>query len=223
VAGARTFGPIHGLIHAAGVAGGGILQLKERDAAARVMAPKVEGTLVLESVLRDEPLDFVLLCSSVASLVGGFGQVDYCAANAFLDAYALRAASSKGLLTLSVNWDAWREVGMAVNTAVPARSRPRELSLKVGIAPRKRGGVLTDPRRPVAPGRRVHDGRAPRPRAGLPGRTTTSRRCRGRSRQPWRRRARKRRPPRTTSARRDRVVGADPGPAADRRERLFFR
>jgi NAD(P)-dependent dehydrogenase (short-subunit alcohol dehydrogenase family)/acyl carrier protein len=134
--GRETFGPVHGLIHAAGIPGGGILQLKEPEAAARVMAPKVEGTLVLESVLRDEPLDFVLLCSSIASLAGGFGQIDYCAANAFLDAHALRAASTGGPLTLSVNWDAWREVGMAVNTAVPAPLQAaRALSLKVGIAP----------------------------------------------------------------------------------------
>ncbi len=132
----ERFGAIQGLIHSAGVAGGGIIQLKDPEAAARVMAPKVQGTMVLEEVLKDEPLDFRLLCSSTASMLGGFGQVDYCAANAFLDAYAHCARGASGPLTLAVNWDTWSEVGMAVNTPVSgALQAARTFNLKVGIAP----------------------------------------------------------------------------------------
>src|SRR6185436_15470155 len=54
----ERFGRIHGVVHAAGVAGGGVIALKDRDTAARVLSPKLEGTLVLETVLADEPLDF---------------------------------------------------------------------------------------------------------------------------------------------------------------------
>jgi len=137
VAAARErFGPIQGVIHAAGVAGGGIIQLKEPEVAARVMAPKVQGTFVLQAALKEEPLDFLLLCSSTAAFLGGFGQVDYCGANAFLDAFAHWARAASGPPTLSVNWDAWREVGMAVNTFVPgALQAQRDYSLKTGIAP----------------------------------------------------------------------------------------
>ena len=131
-------GPIQGVIHSAGVAGGGVIQLKERQAAERVMAPKVEGTLVLEEVLKDQPLDFVLLCSSTAAWVGGFGQVDYCGANAFLDAFAHSRWGQSRARVVSVNWDAWKDVGMAVNTPVSAALKARrETTLKLAIGSRE--------------------------------------------------------------------------------------
>jgi acyl transferase domain-containing protein len=132
----ERYGSLNGVIHSAGVAGGGIIQLKEPEVAARVLSPKVQGTLVLMNALRGETLDFVLLCSSVAALVGGAGQVDYCGANAFLDAFAHYARANGGPPVLSVNWDAWKEVGMAVNTPVPAALQAmRDFSLRVGISP----------------------------------------------------------------------------------------
>ncbi|MEM8722029.1 MAG: type I polyketide synthase [Cyanobacteria bacterium P01_G01_bin.39] len=111
------FGAINGVIHAAGVAGGGIIQLKTSDSGESVLAPKVTGTLILNEVLQEVSLDFLVLCSSLTSIVGGFGQADYCAANAFLDAFARHDRSSRH--TVAINWDAWQEVGMAVNTDVP--------------------------------------------------------------------------------------------------------
>ena len=82
------FGRIDGVVHAAGIAGGGLIPLKTREAAERVLRPKVHGTYVLADVLRHQKLDFLVLCSSLQALVGGLGQVDYCAASAVLDAYA---------------------------------------------------------------------------------------------------------------------------------------
>ncbi|MEM7129201.1 MAG: SDR family NAD(P)-dependent oxidoreductase, partial [Chloroflexota bacterium] len=110
------FGPINGVIHAAGVAGGGIIQHKTHGEAERILAPKVRGTLVLNSVLKDIDLDFWVLCSSTAAIQGIIGQVDYAAANAFLDAFAHYKTAQDGLFTVSINWDTWREVGMAVGT-----------------------------------------------------------------------------------------------------------
>jgi len=71
-----------------------------------------------------------VLSSSLSSVLGGFGQVDYCAANAFLDEFAHRNTSINGQFTVAINWDTWQEVGMAVNTAVPdepkvARREPK--------------------------------------------------------------------------------------------------
>ncbi len=111
------FGPIRGVIHAAGVPGGGVIQRRSREAAEAVLAPKVMGTLVLDQIFQQRDLDFFVLCSSLNSIVGGFGQADYSAANAFIDAFAHhRSLRSRGL-TASINWDAWREVGMAVDAA----------------------------------------------------------------------------------------------------------
>jgi NADPH:quinone reductase-like Zn-dependent oxidoreductase/acyl carrier protein len=115
VAEARArFGRIDGILHAAGVAGDGVIQLKDKPVAAAVLDAKVKGALVLAAVLRDDPPDFVVHFSSLAAVVGGFGQVDYCGANASLDAMA---ATIGGPRTISINWDAWAEVGMAVETA----------------------------------------------------------------------------------------------------------
>ncbi|MCP5100768.1 MAG: SDR family NAD(P)-dependent oxidoreductase, partial [Chloroflexi bacterium] len=110
------FGTLHGVIHAAGIAGGGMIQLKTAADAQSVLAPKITGTRNLEAALVSHNLDFIMLCSSLASVVGGVGQVDYCAANAFLDAYAAAKNGRNGTQVVSVNWDMWAEVGMAVNT-----------------------------------------------------------------------------------------------------------
>jgi acyl carrier protein/short-subunit dehydrogenase len=103
----ERFGAIHGVIHAAGVPGMGLMQLKSPDQAASVLAPKVRGTLVLEQALAGESLDLMVLCSSVAAVIGGGpGQSDYCGANAFLDAYAA-SLRGRGRTTISINWGEW--------------------------------------------------------------------------------------------------------------------
>jgi acyl transferase domain-containing protein len=117
----RRFGTIHGVVHAAGIAGGGIIQLKAPEAADRVLEAKLQGTLALWDLLGGENLDVLFLCSSITAVTGGPGQVDYCGANAFLDAFARsRGSAASGPRVVSVNWDAWQEVGMAATTVVPA-------------------------------------------------------------------------------------------------------
>jgi amino acid adenylation domain-containing protein len=106
------FGAVHAVIHAAGVPGGGLIQRRGEAQAAAVLAPKVRGALLLERLLPAAALDLYVLCSSLAAVLGGAGQVDYCAANAFLDATAA-AAAARGAAAVSIAWDAWREVGMA--------------------------------------------------------------------------------------------------------------
>lgn len=111
----KQFGHIDGVIHAAGVPGGGVIQRKTREEAERILAPKVKGTLVLDLLLKDVELDFFVLFSSLASVVGGVGQVDYAGANAFLDAFSHYKNSTNGTFTTCINWDAWQEVGMAAS------------------------------------------------------------------------------------------------------------
>jgi acyl carrier protein len=112
--------------------------LKTPAVASTVLAPKVAGTQALADAIGESPLDFFVLCSSTASVLGGAGQVDYCAANAYLDAFANDYAKRTGTFTVAVNWDAWQEVGMAVDTAtaVPdALARHRAAMLSRGIRP----------------------------------------------------------------------------------------
>ena len=124
------FGEIHGVVHAAGVPGGGLIEVKRIEQAAAVLAPKVRGAAVLAEVLDGVPLDFVSLCSSVTAVAGGLGQVDYCGANAFLDALARARAFGDAAVT-SVNWGTWLEVGMAAETAVPAGFREFQRGARV--------------------------------------------------------------------------------------------
>ena len=130
------FGPIEGIVHAAGIAGGGLIQIKSPAASEKVFAPKVAGTEILRSLTSQHPLQFFVLCSSVNAIVGMVGGVDYTAANAYLDAVAGAEAPQSAAVTISINWDAWQEVGMAVNTAIPKELQAaRSSSLQEGIRP----------------------------------------------------------------------------------------
>jgi acyl transferase domain-containing protein/acyl carrier protein len=110
----QTFGAVHGIIHAAGVPGGGVIQLKSIDAFKRDTAAKIQGTLVLHELFHREPLDFLVLCSSINAIMPAFGQVDYCAANAFLDAFSNSTTGGGEKGTVSVNWGGWKNIGMSV-------------------------------------------------------------------------------------------------------------
>ena len=105
------FGGVNGIVHAAGMLDDAPMLQKDRASAARVLAPKVRGTLVLESVFQQEPIDFFLLMSSVSSHVAPAGQVDYSAANAFLDAFA-NSRSIGSPRVVSIQWPRWTDVGM---------------------------------------------------------------------------------------------------------------
>lgn len=127
----KRFGEIHGVIHAAGIPGGGMIELKTVAAVREELASKAIGALVLDELFKDRQLDFLAFCSSLNAVTGGFGQVGYCAANAFLDAFAHFRAVARSSYTLSINSDRWRQVGMAVDA---------ELRLKaLGIEESDRG------------------------------------------------------------------------------------
>jgi len=108
--------------------------------------PKVFGLYVLDELLRDRTPDFVLLMSSLSSVLGGLRMGAYAAANLFMDAFAAHKAQAGDPVWTSVNWDGWRlgdEVGPAA-----ARSGQAQLAMTraEGIEALER--ILAAPRLP---------------------------------------------------------------------------
>ncbi len=110
-------GRISTVIHSAGILHDALIALRTPVPDSAVVDVKAKGALVLGRVLKDAPPDLFVLFSSVSSIIGLPGQIDYTAANAFLDAYAAKANRDQGTRALVVNWNAWQEVGMAVEAA----------------------------------------------------------------------------------------------------------
>ncbi|MEZ4727505.1 MAG: type I polyketide synthase [Caldilineaceae bacterium] len=108
--------PLRGIIHAAGVLDDGALVQQNWNRFAGVLAPKIEGAWQLHNLTQASEavgtLDFFVLYSSAASLLGSRGQGNHAAANAFLDAFA-HYRQAQGLPALSINWGAWAEIGAA--------------------------------------------------------------------------------------------------------------
>jgi len=107
------FGPLHGVIHAAAVEDKALIVSRCEPFAEAELHPKLAGALTLDKVFRDRPLDFMLLCSSITGTIGGAGQVGYCAANAFLDAFAEQRSRQRPEPTVAIAWGRWQGVGLA--------------------------------------------------------------------------------------------------------------
>ncbi|HZP67906.1 MAG TPA: SDR family NAD(P)-dependent oxidoreductase, partial [Rudaea sp.] len=120
------FGAVHGVIHAAGVASGSAFGTKTAASIAEVVRPKIHGTLALHAALAHAELDFFLLCSSMNAIVGAFGMYEYCAANAFQDAFAARQDEAGSTRFIAIAWDAWRDVGMAADAELPEYLREQK-------------------------------------------------------------------------------------------------
>lgn len=116
------FGLINGIIHLTSLPSAGLIQLKARDSIAATLRVKVESTLALHYATRDMELDFFALFSSSGSITGGLGQMDLCAGNNFLDAFAHYRALNQPGLTVSINWDPfkWEDWEIAQSAASPA-------------------------------------------------------------------------------------------------------
>lgn len=110
----QSMPPLRGIIHAAGVLKDGILLQQDWEQFTQVMAPKVQGAWHLHKLTQTLPLDFFVLFSSAASMLGSPGQGNYAAANAFMDTLACYRRSL-GLPGLSINWGPWGDAGMAAN------------------------------------------------------------------------------------------------------------
>jgi NADPH:quinone reductase-like Zn-dependent oxidoreductase/acyl carrier protein len=126
---ARTLPPLRGVVHAAGVLDDAMLAGQSRASLETVLSPKVMGAWNLHAACAALPLDFFVLYSSIASVLGSAGQANYAAANAFLDGLAARRRA-RGQHALTVGWGPWSEGGMAASLAERDRRRWEDKGLR---------------------------------------------------------------------------------------------
>jgi polyketide synthase PksN len=121
----KQLGPINGVIHAAGVSSTSNFIQKTQKDIETTLKPKIHGTIILDQVTQEQPLDFYVLFSSTSSVLGDFGQCDYAVANRFVDVFAklrttlVKKHQRKGQ-TISINWPLWREGGMQLSPETEA-------------------------------------------------------------------------------------------------------
>ena len=125
----QSLPPLKGIFHAAGILDDGMLLDRDWSSFERVMAAKVKGAWILHSLTSGLPLDYFVLFSGAASLLGSFSQGNYAAANSFLDALAHHRQGQQ-LPGLSINWGPWSQSGMAANLASRDRHRIEARGIK---------------------------------------------------------------------------------------------
>ena len=103
--------PVKGVVHAAGIAAYHTLERCNPSDVAAVLAPKVIGSLNLDSLFPPGTLDFLIFTSSVGQLIGFPGQLSYASANAFLDELAMQRRRCGDKCT-SILWTSWHGVGL---------------------------------------------------------------------------------------------------------------
>jgi acyl transferase domain-containing protein/acyl carrier protein len=125
----EQFGPINGVIHCGYVADGTVIDQRTREVSEQVFAPKIKGTMVLDRIFAElEPLDFFVICSSLAGIFGPVGQVAYTAGNAFEDAFARyrRNRTHPSTYNVCIDWCGWAGTESLVDSV-------KELASRLGI------------------------------------------------------------------------------------------
>ncbi|MFI6684901.1 amino acid adenylation domain-containing protein [Streptomyces sp. NPDC050485] len=141
----RLANRIDGVVHAAGVPGGGLIggrdaavmgvppgRAKPRPWGREATAAKLGGALLVERLIALHRPGFAAYCSSMSALFGGVGQFDYAAANGLLDGFAhYRAGTAESTVRIGIDWDIWNEAGMARDAL--ATDRRHQAHLAVGL------------------------------------------------------------------------------------------
>ncbi|MFI6931609.1 amino acid adenylation domain-containing protein [Streptomyces sp. NPDC050287] len=105
---------LDGVIHAAGIGHGGLLVRRDATAMRDAAAVRERGALVVEHLIGAFRPQIAVYCSSMSALLGGVGQSDYAAGASLLDGFAHhRATETETTVRIGIDWDIWRETGMA--------------------------------------------------------------------------------------------------------------
>ncbi|AJQ95776.1 SDR family NAD(P)-dependent oxidoreductase [Gynuella sunshinyii] len=108
------FGKLDGIIHTAGTVHDERLMQQRADDFTAVLQAKINGARHLSQFTRQPSDPWLILCSSIAAVVGNIGQTSYAMANAWLDAMARHSVNKR---IMSINWPLWRDTGMAAGAA----------------------------------------------------------------------------------------------------------
>ncbi|XOV81737.1 MAG: alpha/beta fold hydrolase [bacterium] len=108
----EKFGALNGIFHTAGTVSDSLIAMKTQREIEDVFAAKVYGTLVIADVFGSLPLDFVALFSSSSAFIAPQGQIDYVAANSFVNTFADTQSGLRDYPTIALNWGIWRDVGL---------------------------------------------------------------------------------------------------------------
>ncbi len=119
---AASMPPLRGVVHAAGTLADGVLTSQSWSQFASVLPAKIDGAWNLHRATESLSLDFFVLFSAGASLVGSAGQGNYAAANAGLDTLA-HCRRASGLPALSINWGPWSGGGLATLAGTSGEKR----------------------------------------------------------------------------------------------------
>ena len=114
--------PIRGVFHAAGVIADASIPNQDVAQFEAVARSKLDGCWCLHRFTQEDPLDFLILFSSVAGTFGAPGQANYAAANTFLDGLAAWR-HAQGQPALSVGWGPWASHGMAARLSPGQQTR----------------------------------------------------------------------------------------------------
>jgi len=118
----QIFGELNGVLHCAGVSSDvPITELNDASFAA-LLAPKIDGLLVLDQVTQNEALDFFVNFSSVSAMLGDLGSGAYAIANRFMDSHAvwrhlLFTQGRRFGKSISIGWPLWATGGMQISAA----------------------------------------------------------------------------------------------------------
>ncbi|WP_034411831.1 SDR family NAD(P)-dependent oxidoreductase [Derxia gummosa] len=145
VADCRAHGPVAGVLHAAGVLRDAFVLRKDLADIDATCRPKMEAVVALDAELAADRLDWFVLYSSLAGVLGNVGQADYAAANAFMDRWAARRnaearAGRRHGAALAIAWPLWHDGGMQVDDA----TRERHRALGIATVGRADGAVMFD-------------------------------------------------------------------------------
>ncbi|MEU3491102.1 type I polyketide synthase [Streptomyces massasporeus] len=109
--------PVRGIVHAAMHLDDAPLTELTAERFAAVLAPKLRGAEILDDLTRDRAVDFFLVYSSIAALVGNQHQAPYAAANLYMEAL-MRRRRDHGRPGLALAWGGISETGYVARTGM---------------------------------------------------------------------------------------------------------
>lgn len=116
----EKYGAINNVFHLAGVTDDNLIANKSPEEFLNVLKPKISGIINLDHATKDLQIDCFVAFSSISAVIGAIGQVDYAAANAFMDGFIKKRNSlvdegKRYGTSISINWSLWKNGGMKLN------------------------------------------------------------------------------------------------------------